>query len=290
MKGEDIKEKQNQAGNPIFVLILFVVLIGFVFYVPDIYKKYNKEINNFFGIKDEEEKEKEKYEGITPQSAYYQLNSKSTFDYNEITISDVTLENKTLSMTVRTAETFDLDKSGYYIEFYQNQKTFVGRRALHGIITKSLTLEIDLSNLNVDGTTYYVISHIDDDAIGGFSTDKDESSLQVLNCQKNNETYTYDFYMKKLTKATYKYSYTDYNLETYGSKLLELQKLEKDYKDMGGISTSISENANTILFLAEFDYSVKNEFEKVRDRKIFAKNTLKHVIKFKMDAEGFDCK
>lgn len=290
MNGEDLKEKQNKAGHPLFILIIFVALIGFIFYVPDIYKKYNEEINNFFGIKSEEEKEKEKLEEITPISAYHQLNSNDVFDYNEISISDVSLSpDKKMSITIGTKDTYDLDKSGYYIEFYQHQKTFVGRRALHGMVTKSLPIEIDVSNLNVDTTTYYVITHIDDSAIGG-STDI-SAGLYSMNCKKNErESYTYEFYSRKLNKVVYKYTYSNPILEEYSNELLKFQKREKEYTELGGITTGIAENDNSFIFTAEFDYTVKDSFEKTRDSNLFTKGALANVVKFKTEAEGFECK
>lgn len=290
MNGEDLKEKQNKAGHPLFILIIFVVLIGFIFYVPDIYKKYNKEINDFFGIKDEDEKEKDKLDEITPMSAYHQLNSNDSFDYNEISISEVSLSpEKKLTLTVGTNSTFDLDKSGYYIEFYQHQKTFIGRRALHGMVTKSLPIEMDISNLNVDTTTYYVITHISDGAIGGSNAENDKG-LYSMTCTKNDESYTYEFYTKKLTKIKYRYYYANPNLDEYADELLKAQKKEKEYTEIGGITTSIAENTDSFIFTSVFDYSVKDAYEKIKNPNIFAKGTFNNVVKFKIEAEGYECR
>lgn len=290
MNSEDLQEKQKKAGNPIFILIIFVVLIGFVFYVPEIYKKYNSEINKFFGIKDPDEEEREKYEGITPLSAYYMIGSKDTFNYNEITVSDVSLSpEKKLSIMIGTKDTFDLDKSGYYIEFYKGKKTFIGRRALHGMVTKTLPIELDLSNLDVDTTTYYVLSHIDDSAIGG-SKEENDTGLYVMTCQDKNESYTYEFYMKKLNKVTYKYNYSNQNLDEYSMALLEYQKKEKDLTGTKGVSTSIAESDGSFIYTAEFDYSEADSFSKVKDKNLYEKGSYNHIIKFKSEAEGFDCK
>lgn len=289
MNGEDLNEKQKNAGNPIFILVIFIILIGFVFFVPEIYKKYDKEINNIFNIGSEKEEDpNKKYEGPSPRSAYYQIGSKSSFTFNEITVSNVHLENGILSLTISSDETFDLNTSGYYVEFYKNKETFIGRRSLSGIVTKSLPIELDVSSLDVDTITYFIISRIEDSAIGGKEEGKD--GLYVLTCQNKEETYMYEFYTKKLTKVTYKYNYTSDNLEDYASKLLEYQKLVSANSNKTGVTSSIVENSNEFLFLTEFDYGTVREFNGFNKYKLFEKDARDNIVKFKIEAEGFECK
>ena len=291
MKSEDENEKRKKAGNPIFILIMFGALMGFLFYAPDIYKKYNSEFDNFFGSGNGEEGDSQKpQDNKSAVSAYYQLGSRSTLKFNEITLSDISLEGKTLKLAVNTEDTLDLDDLDYYVEFYRNRETFVGRRVLHGRVTKKLSMEIDVSNLDIDTTTYMVVSHIDEGTIKPLETDTDESGLSSITCSKDNSIYEYEFYLKKLTKTVYKYNYNNTDFDQYARALIDYQKKEEEYNEYTGVTSRIIESNNSFVFLSEFDYSKVSSFPKIGDPRIYDKGTPNNIIKFKMDAEGYECK
>ncbi len=291
MNNGEEKLKEQKAGNPIFILIIFAAIIGFIFYVPDIYKKYNAEFSKFLGGGNSKEEDKgQKEDDKSPISAYYQLGSRSTLKFNEITLTDISLSpDKTLTFTINSENQIDLDELYYYAEFYKERKTFVGRRLLHGKVPKKLTLELDLANLDVDTTTYMTVSLITDDGIQPIEDSGDESGLTSIRCTKGTETFDYDFYLKKLAKTTYKYTYENENMDELSRSLLEAQKKEKAYNEYTGVTAHITENDTSYIFLSEFDYANVTTFQKLGDPRIFDKNTLNSVVKFKMDAEGFDC-
>lgn len=290
MDSKDEKKKQREAGNPIFILIIFAVLIGFIFYIPEIYKKYNEDISNFLrGDKPEEEKD-DKDDKKAALSAYYQLGSKKDIKFNEIVVTNISLNSdKTVSFTINTDDTIDLDELDYYVEFYEERTTFVGRRALHGKVTKNRSFALDVSSLQLTTTTFMVLSHISDATIKPLDTTTDESGLSTIKCSRKEEVYEYQFYLKKLSKTTYKYTYSNNNLDEFAASLLEMQKKEKAYNEYTGVNARITENATSYIFLSEFDYENVTSFKRVGDPLIFDKGTLNNVVKFKMDAEGFDC-
>lgn len=292
MNNGDDKLKQQKAGNPVFIIVIFAALIAFLFYVPDIYKKYNSEINKFFGADgSKEEDDKSKGDDKSPISAFYQLGSKSTLKFNEITLTDISLStNKMLTFTVNTDDMVNLDDLDYYVEFYRERTTFVGRRVLHGQVTKQRTFTIDVSNLPVDTTTYMTLSLIQDSDIQPIDSSSDANGLSLIKCNKDDETYEYEFYQKKLSRTTYKYTYKNDDLDELAEALLEIQKKERTYNEYTGINARITENSTSFIFLSEFDYEKVSTFSKIGDPRIFDKNTLNSVVKFKMDAEGFDCK
>lgn len=295
MDGDNRQEKEKRAGNPIFIFIIFVVLIGFVFFVPDIYKKYNSEISNFLGIKKENptdtEHDEHKEDTTSPVSAFYQIGSNPIFKYNELNISKVSLENGTLKMTISVDGTFDLSTSGYYVEFFRNRETFIGRRILLDKITKSLSLELDVNNLNLDTTTYFVISHTPDSSIrDNMTPSSDESGITTLTCQKESTSYEYDFYLRKLTNITQKINYTNPDIEEYAKVLLNYQRLEKEYNEYTGVEASIVDNTSSFFFLAKFDYGESSNFKRIGNIHLYEKNIPDYIVKFKMEAEGYDCK
>lgn len=292
MKSEDENLKQQKAGNPLFIIIIFAVLIAFLFYVPDIYKKYNSEITKFFGGGNSDGETGGANNDKSPISAYYQLGSKSTLKFNEITLSNIELSSnrKELKLTVNTEDKVDLDELEYYLEFYENRTTFMGRRVLHGRITKNQTLTIDVSALNITTTTFMVVSHIAESSIKPLDAESDESGLSSITCSKLGESYEYEFYLKKLTKTTYKQNYSESDFDKYASALLEAQKKEEAYNEYNGVTARIIESTNAYVFVSEFDYSKASSFQKLGDPRVFDKGMLNNVVKFKMDSEGFECK
>ena len=291
MKNDD-NEKQKKAGNPIFILIIFLCLIGFIFYVPEIYHKYNSDIAEFLGIGSNKDNNTESNDdNKAAVSAYYQIGSNGTLSFNELELSDISLsqDNNTLSMKITSKENINLSELDYYIEFYKNRTTFVGRRALVGDIKGSMNIDLDVSSLDIDTVTYFVVSHIDDSAIQALNPSTDESGLSSFICSYKEYNYTYDFYLNKLIKVTEKYSYTSTDVNEYAEDLLTYQKKAKDLNTLNGVNATVAENNSTFIFIAEYDYSEVNEFTTVDDRHLFSKNALNNVIKFKMEAEGFDC-
>jgi len=290
--------KEDKAGNPILILFIFIVLIGFLYVIPEIYKKYNTEIADFLGIgnnidKDVIDNNDEEKMSI---SEYYQIGSKNTLEFNELLLTNISLDNNILTFTVNVkdatdeSQNTDLQKLNYYIEFYESKKTFIGRRTLKGNVITSQTINIDISNLNINTSTYFVLSHISDDAIGGSEIESDENGISKITCVKNSETYEYQFYLKKLTKSTYNFNYTNSDLNAYASELLNYKKKEKAYNEFNGVTAKIVENENAFVFISEFDYTNIPSFSSIGDNNIFDKDTYNNVIKFKMEAEGFDCR
>ena len=88
VNSEDVKEKRDKAGHPLFIVIIFVALLGFLFFIPDIYRKYNSEISDFLGIGKEEQDKKPEEDNKTNRSAFYQIGSKSTLKFNEIELTE----------------------------------------------------------------------------------------------------------------------------------------------------------------------------------------------------------
>lgn len=291
MSGEDLKEKQKKAGSPIFILIIFVALMAILFYAPDFFKNRGDDISDLMGGSQTED-EKNKPEEKEPLSAYYQMGSKHSFDFNEISVTDYSLKDGILHITMNTEDTFDLDGSGYYIEFYRNKKTFIGRRTLHGTITKSLPIEIDVSKMNIDTTVYFALSHISDSAIGGSGEEENNTGAYSIVCQNDEETYTYEFNSRKLIKTIYKYTYITEDFDLYADKLLEYQHLAEDYSSKyKGVTASVVENsgAGTFIFMAEYDYTMAENFNNMKNRMLYPKGTLNNVVKFKAEAEGYEC-
>lgn len=285
------QQKEKKSGHPMFILFIFLVLLGFVFIEPEIYQKLNKNLAEALGIGSKNNKtvNSEPNDDIISVSDYIQIGSSNTLSYNEIIIKNITLSNNILNLDVETTKEIDLEKLHYYIEFYKDKSIFLGRRVLKGAVDKTKKVEIDVNGMDLTDTTFFNISHIEDASIPKFSLETDESGIGSIICSKNNISYTYDFSLDSLIRVVYKYTYEDTNLDSYTNKLLIYQKLAKEYNSLNGLTAVIAENSNTFIYTLELDYSDIKTFNRISDLYIFNKDELSYIIKFKMNAEGFQC-
>jgi len=289
----DNEEKHKKAGSPIFILIIFVVLIIFIFFIPDIYKKFNSNIADILGVGSKKQtiKNVQEEDKLDAMSDYFQIGSLSTLEYNNLTFSNVLLENGILYLTIssESEEEINLNELDYYLEFYESRATFVGRRTLKGIFTKSVDLKIDVSSLNINTSTYFAISHISSDSIPKKTFLTDESGTITLNCNKADNVYIYDFNLDGLVKMTHKYTYVADDLDIFTSKLMEYQKIVKQYNDLNGVNALITDNNLTFIYILELYYDEIDSFPKIDDEYKFEKNTTAAIVEFKMNAEGYEC-
>lgn len=285
------QDKKNKSGSPLFIIIIFTALIVFLFLLPTLYKKFEAPVAEFLGIgSTKEDTQEPEEEASSPASDFYQISANETFTYNELTITNYYLENGKFTIDLKVDDEIDLDKAGYYLEFYEGKRTFIGRRSLKGSFNKEKSFAIDVSNLSLDSSTYFTISHISDDAIGGVELESDESGISELVCSKGNMTFTYEFYLKKLLRVTEKYEYATDDIIDFADKLMEYEKKEEEYDELNGVDASIAKESGRFVFLAKFDYSEVSAFSHVQEEELFTKDELDNVVSFKMDAEGYDCK
>lgn len=285
---DERKEIDSKAGNPLFIIIIFLALIGFMFYAPTLYAKYHKNVADVLGIG-------KKTPVTTPVSnkqavsAYYQIGSNKELTFNEIKLSNVNLENNILSFDIETEDTVDLESLHYYLDFYEERQTFLGRRILLDKIEKKGNVKVDVSGMKVTSVTYFQLSHVDDSSIPKSKLETDESGIGSLDCSKNDIIYMYTFNYDKLTKVIKKYTYTNSNIAEYSSELTKYQKYVNKYNDLNGLTATIVENGSTFIFTLELDYTDISEFKTVDDYEKFKKDELSYVLKFKMEAEGYTC-
>ena len=285
------EDTEKKSGHPIFILIIFLVLLGFVFIEPEIYQKLNKNLAEALGIGSKNNKtvNSDPNDDIISVSDYIQIGSSDILSYNEIKISNATLSNNILNFDVDTTKEIDLAKLHYYIEFYKDKSMFLGRRVLKGVVNKTKQIEIDVSGLDITENTFFNVSHIEDASIPKFSLETDESGIGSIICARDNISYTYDFSLDALIRVVYKYTYEDTNLDSYTNKLLAYQKLAKEYNSLNGLTAVIAENSNTFIYTLELDYSNIETFNRISGLYIFNKGEYSYIIKFKMNAEGYKC-
>lgn len=289
MHDKNEKDIQKKAGSPVFILVIFCVLLLFVLVIPEIYKRYDREIANFLGIGSSKKEERADKDSFTATSDFYLIAENKSFSFNDITIETYSIENGEFKISLSSNDSVDLDNSSYYLEFYQGKTKFLGRRIFTGTLEKVGDYTFDLSNMVIDTSTYIMITRIEDSAVGGNKTSSDESGLSTLKCKKGSLEYEYEFYLNKLSKVTYSEEYSSNDLHEYAEAKMEFERREKEYDEYNGVDASIVVNDNNILFVSKFDYKDISSFKRIGDDNLFLKDTKDNLIDFKMEAKGFDC-
>lgn len=273
-------DKEKNTGNPLIVLGIFIVIIGFIMYVPELYSKYNTNVIDFFGGNDTTNNIDDTKEAV---STYYQIGSNGTLEFNDIIISNVVLKEDVLEFNVNKS----LDDLDYYIEFYENKSVFIGRRELKG----NNNISIDISNMNITSVTYFVISHISDSSIPRINLSTDESGLGSIVCT-NDDMYEYEYTFSNNSLVKYRrvYTYTSSDIDEYSKKVFDIQKEVNNYNSYNGVTASVVLNNSTFIYTLELDYDVINAYNNIEDNYKFSKGIEAGIIKFKMDAWGYSCK
>ena len=271
--------KNNNKNNSVYlIIIVFVLLFGYIIFLPNI--KFNK-VNTFKG--NIENKNNEDIDNTVSESDFYELTYKDNITFNNVTFNIVSFDNNILTLNISNTDEDILNKN-YYIEFYKDKKVFIARRVFKG--NKGDTVTIDLSNLNIDNTYYISIRHIDDVAI---PKDKNINDNTTYVCSNNDIKYSYTFINGKLSKTIINESFKSDNLDILASKKLEIKKKLDNLSVIDGINADMVYDQGTIITTIEVDYDKYVSTNDIGYKFLFSKDYDINVLKFKMDAEGFDC-
>lgn len=287
MKNEDT-EKINNAGNPLYLLFIFIVIIGFIFFIPEVYEKYNKDKASLYGIgsKNETSETKKEEKPTSKLSDYFRKEDSIRFE--NLAFLNLRIDGNTLYIDVNndTTKTVDMKTKNYYIEFYRtenNQRSFVNRRFLKSeeVINpqSNITLSVDISGITIDENVSFAIARVDDEAAPAVTLENN-----TLTCMKANNIYVYSFEEETLVKTEYRVTQNkdETTLNSYKEKA-------KTFNNLNGVTAKIEEADTTFTFSSTFDYKVISKY-KVDIDNLYNANSKANAIAFKMGAEGFDCK
>lgn len=282
---DEKQKKMENAGNPLLLIFIFGVIIAFLFFIPDIYEKYNSENARLYGIGSTTTK-KENTEDESKESDYFNISGNTTF--NNFEFNNIVLQGSTLLINVRSklSGNYYFNKEEYYIEFYKSEaeKTLLGRRMLEAsdVITdqKETTISVDITGIQTNESTMLRIIYLKEDAISPVQLENN-----TLTCTKNNETYTYSF-DDKFTLIKLDYKITN---EKTDEELNEYRLIKEKLDNLNGVTTNITEEETTFTFNTALDYGVSKVF-KINLDNMYNGNAVAKTIKFKNEAKGYDCK
>ena len=283
--------KQNKYGW-IGTLLLFILFIGVVFYLPDLFELYNKytgknatpaiiannNTTNNNTTTEDEERVVEKFK----------LADKKSFEFNEFKVDNIRLFGGTFSYKITNLTDAELDLSAfdYFFEFYDETGEVVQRIYLTGRIAKQESESYSYQISNSSSITEYSLSIIDEKYYTYYDFPVSEDKKVEFTCVNDYRSITYTFEDENLKKAVDSVSYPVY-LEDYAEKYDYYNSLYNKYLEHNGMEVSLDVQDDLLLYTVTIDYNILNGL--LDDEEYFIANTKPRIVKFKMEAMGYSC-
>ena len=298
-----LEVKQKKEKGPFGIIALFIILIGFVVFLPQLTPYIDKYLNKDNKINNNNQDDKKDDKPIVKE-VYYKLEEKLTIKLDDIEISEISIitgDNSDYYFKFKLKNTtnkeFDFSKK-YYIQIYNNDPTLLSRVKIFDLLplqaeeTRELTLRTKAEALNATQISVSALTETDYPPI---ILDADEAANQVLTCTSQNEVYTYkliDYKLKNLnhtsTILTTDYlSIDEYNISK-SSATLAMDKLNL----IEGITALVSDTDTGYITSIDIDYLTVDgrELEKLDKYEYYDLDTQAKVIHFEMKAMGYTCK
>ena len=289
--------KPDKQKSPITMMVLFGLLILFIIFMPTVLSLFNKyfgtnlSVNPISNTQTKEEVVKEEKQNTT----MYPLNSDTIISLDKLEIGGFTKNNTDgykLSFYIKnTGSVLYSFQKKLYLEYYDNNNTFVGRSYLQSVkeitggITNNYTIDID-SNAYDNATKVEIIQRTEDD----YPSISLENNQLTCNNNTDNIVYTFDT-SSKLTNIRHMYTYTKgSDLITYNNDLINYKtKISNlDYQD--GVTAVLTETDTGFITTIAIDYQSADYSKLSSNLDYYDKNTSARIISFEMNAKGYTCR
>ncbi len=283
--------RKEKSSKPIFVFLVFVLIIGTTFGLPYL-DKYSKDPNTIigkvYGMFFEAE---DLGEDLTINQ--HTLNENTTITYNEIILSNIKLEVNKIKLDIvnKNEETLILDTTNYYLEIYNDNNDLVKRIKLTGNVTKEKTpMEYTFSNFKFNNMVYYgnVVTFINYEDV----VLETHLGISNLTCSKNNNIYKYKFENLKLNNLNHTFKYNDVvNIDKYLETFKNYTNLNNKLNKLVPVSSNIGEIDNGFEYIASIDLSKINygNLEEYVDYNYYKLDLDAKKVKYEMEAKGYKC-
>lgn len=277
--------KKEKSSKPLFVIIVFLLVLGTCFGLPYLEKYFNGEEEGYY-LNDSY---------TTTTTTVRQIDDGLTLlkndtiliDDNKLFLENISIANNTISYKITAKASENLDLAFYYLEIYDNSKVLLGKVKLTGYVgTISNNRNITLS-FNTNSSEYYL------KLINAEKEELPDINQELLTCTLNNNTYSYTFENNAL--AVVKHSYVNNNqtdLNSYVSDLNRNKAKSDLIKTFEGSESDVVEEEGKFTFNATLSLNnIKlTDLGDYVDYNYYNYGTLSKLINYDMIAKGFDCK
>ena len=289
-----IGEMPNINKSPLFLLVIFGILLVFIFFLPDVVKYITNEdgtvMNNGTNNSDSNDNPDDM---ASNDLEFYDLKPNLSLNIEDgIVASDFVLSNNQISFKVTNnlANRFYFGKHNYFIELYDNDRTLLERIILgKDAIAKgeSLNFNFKIKTDTQNNATQIVFVEKTVDDYPNITLNKNSSGDEILVCTHNGETINYTFQNDQL-KAINDLITQNAGTNNYQQNLYLWQSKVASYNQLEGFTATLSSttngfNVNIMIDIATGDINGAN------NNIYYSSDNLPKVINFEMEARGFDC-
>ncbi len=290
-----IGEMNTENQSSIVMLILFVFILGFIFFLPNIVTLIKgKQEKPDYSMINNQEQEKEQDSEKQQEESFYTLSSSLTVHLEEkIVLSNFKLQDNQLSFTVQNEQDtrYYFEKENYFLELYSKEQTLLERIRLEDIVVskgENVNVEYTLqeSTSSLVNQLYFVKKTENDYPYRVI--EKDEEGVQKLTCTNNHNTLTYTFSNDQLVsfEEEIRYSLGDTN---YENLKVEWQEKSTFLNQQTGLTSLFVDTENRFVVNTTFDLQKAN-VKDLNNHYYYEKDTHSKVVAFEMEARGFVCK
>ncbi|MDD4406773.1 MAG: hypothetical protein PHF30_01895 [Bacilli bacterium] len=287
------KLRKEKSSKPIFVFLVFVLIIGITFGLPYI-QKYAKNPNTivgaiygkFFEVDDSKEEDKT----ITRHT----LNENTSIDFNNIILSNVKINNNKVfyDLVNKTNNTIILDSTNYYFNIYNSENELLKSIKLTGNITNEKTNnEYTFSDFKFKNIAYYgnVVTFTNYEDI---KLKENDLGIANLTCSISNNTYKYDFNNLSLKSISHNYKYDNVkDINKYLEKYNFYIDKSKKINELAPTTSNTQEKDVGFEFVAAIDLTKVNisDLKEYIDYNYYVLDTPAKKVKYEMEAKGYKC-
>lgn len=289
--------KKEKSSKPMFVLLIFALLIGTCFGLPSI-KKYlatnENDLTRFYHtyigkyFDDDvvvDNSKKEDNDNNKTSSEIKLIDDKTILVKDSITVSNIKINNNTITYSVSASINTYLDLVKYYIELYDENTSLIGRVKLTGLASSNNITNTQNLAFNVNSSVYGKVVLLNDD-------DYPEVTIERLVCKYNDNIYTYNFSDNKLRSIYHEYTFTNLDdLNVYVDSLNNSRIKSAFINNFINSSSATTEIDNGYRFTAYLDLShLKiSDLKEYIDYNYYNLDTLSKTVKYELESKGLDC-
>ena len=294
------KDKQK---FPVSIVVLFVVLMIFLIFMPNIIDLTNKifgtNIDSHSGEKLDINPDKKEDNTEVTSTNIAKISSETVLKLNNIEFSNISkatdeidgVKTNVIKFSVKnTANTlYKFDKK-VYLDFYNDSNTFINRlyietlKEISGGVTNNYSIKIS-DDINNSATNLNIVLRVDDDY-----PSVNVSNNQLV-CSTSTEAFIYTFNENKLIniKDTYTYTKGSDSLK-YNNDLLSYSSRINNLNNQEGVTAVITETDTGFITNIAIDYSTADYSKLSSNTNYYMKDTEAKVISFEMISKGYDCR
>lgn len=296
------KIKPDKQKSPVAMLVLFLVLIVFMLFMPPILSFVNQTFNLNIKIpnvnnnnNNSNNNNNNNNKPSQEEIKMYDLSESTSIEMDKLVFNDF---RKASDVGYKLA--FEIKNTGLsvykfekklYIEFYNDNKTFIGRSYLENLKEVSSGAEttyiIDINEeIFNNASKIELIQRTEDDYPNITITD---GQLTCTNATTN-LVYTFDSDQKLTTiKDMYTYTKTEDEL-SYNSDLVVYKSKMDSLNENDGVTATLSETDSGFITTIYINYA-SADYQKISSNKnYYIKDTYAKTISFEMNAKGFTCR